>query len=78
MFFEDFDFLMNTQMYFDIKLNLQCTIRVILLLTEGGTPLLAMHKYAPICSRLTLTIVNMLPIPELSIEEAETIHKATH
>ena len=34
---------------------------MILLLTVGGTPLVAMQKYAPICSRFTLVMLNTGP-----------------
>jgi hypothetical protein len=41
--------------------NLQCTMSIILLLTVGGTPFVAMHRYAPICSRFTLVMLNTGP-----------------
>lgn len=34
---------------------------IIRLLTEGGTPLEAMHKYDPICERVTFVIVKLAP-----------------
>jgi hypothetical protein len=34
---------------------------VILLLTVGGTPFDAMHRYAPICRRFTLVMLNTGP-----------------
>jgi hypothetical protein len=39
----------------------QCTMSMILLLTVGGTPLDAMQRYAPICSRFTLVMLNTEP-----------------
>lgn len=41
--------------------NLQCTINVIRLLTDGGTPFEAMHKKLPICVRSTRAIGNVEP-----------------
>ena len=37
------------------------TINMILLLTEGGTPFDAMHKYDPMCSRLTFVMLKWGP-----------------
>jgi hypothetical protein len=37
-------------------------MRLTRLLTDGGMPLEAMHKYAPMCSRFTLEIVNGDPL----------------
>jgi hypothetical protein len=34
---------------------------MILLLTVGGTPFVAMQRYAPICSRFTLVMLNTGP-----------------
>lgn len=39
----------------------QFTISIILLLTEGGIPLEAIHKYGPICMRFTLVIFSTEP-----------------
>lgn len=40
---------------------LQCTMSMIRLLTVGGTPFDAMHKYAPMCSLLTRVMLNTEP-----------------
>lgn len=40
---------------------LQCTMSEIRLLTDGGTPFDAIHKYAPMCNRFTLVIFNKGP-----------------
>lgn len=49
-------------MLFEYYLHiLQCTMSIILLLTVGGTPLDAMHRYAPICKRLTRVMLNTEP-----------------
>lgn len=41
--------------------NLQCTMSIIRLLTDGGTPFEAIHKYGPICKRLTRVIFSSGP-----------------
>lgn len=49
----------------------QWTISMILLLTDGGTPLVAMQRYEPMCSRFTLVILKRAPstfITEIKIE----------
>lgn len=47
---------------------LQSTLTLILLLTVGGTPLLAIHKYAPISNREILVNSSVSP----SHSETET------
>ena len=37
---------------------------MILLLTDGGTPLEAMQRYGPMCSLFTLVMLNVLPSME--------------
>jgi hypothetical protein len=49
----------------------QCTISMILLLTVGGTPLDAMQRYAPICSRFTLVMLNTEPSTLVAIMETK-------
>lgn len=48
---------------------LHCTIRTTRLLMEGGTPLEAMHKYAPMCKRDTLDIVKFSPSTTFTVKE---------
>ena len=54
-------------------INLHSTISVILLLTEGGILLLAMQRYAPICSREISweKILNTLPLQYSSKDQPE-------
>lgn len=44
-----------------VVVNLQCTMSMMRLLTDGGTPLEAMQRYGPMCNRFTLLILNTLP-----------------
>lgn len=46
---------------FELDRYVQCTMSMILLLTVGGTPFDAMHRYAPICRRLTLVMLKTGP-----------------
>ena len=54
----------------DFNKALQWTMSMIRLLTDGGTPLEAMHKYGPMCSRFTRVMLKTLP----SIDGAEIIY----
>ena len=47
-----------------IHLHSQVTVNCTRLLTEGGTPLWAMHRYAPASVLLTLDIANSRPLME--------------
>lgn len=47
--------------------DLQCTCSIILLLTEGGTPLAAMHRYAPISERVTLVRFTTSPSSDVTV-----------
>lgn len=49
----------------------QCTISIILLLTVGGTPLDAMQRYAPMCSRFTLVMLNTAPSTLVAVIETK-------
>lgn len=44
-----------------IVIYVQWTVSIILLLTEGGTPLEAMQRYGPMWSRLTRDMLNVAP-----------------
>lgn len=57
------------------KLHLQCTTSMTRLLTEGGTPLLAMQRYAPMCSRDTFTRCSTAPFTDESIKKSINIHQ---
>lgn len=50
--------------------NLQLTTSIIRLLTEGGTPLDAMHKYGPMCCLFTR--VKFSNEPSATATETET------
>jgi hypothetical protein len=45
------------------------------LLTEGGTPLAAMHKYAPISDLVTLVNDNIPPSTDCTKKMKHTIHR---
>jgi hypothetical protein len=45
------------------------------LLTDGGTPLAAMHKYAPISDLVTLVNDNISPSTDCTKNETDTIYR---
>jgi len=61
----------------DLQLNqyVQCTMSMILLLTVGGTPFDAMHRYAPICRRFTLVMLNTGPSTLATESMSENTYK---
>lgn len=48
---------------------------MILLLTDGGTPLEAMQRYGPMCSLFTLVMLNVLPSMEGAGTEKKNINQ---
>lgn len=53
----------------NIELYLQWTINIIRLLTVGGTPFEAIHRYAPMCNRFTRDMVNVGPSTLITFHE---------
>lgn len=47
-----------------------CTVSIILLLTVGGIPFEAMHRYAPICNRFILVILKINPSTILTVTKS--------
>lgn len=45
------------------------------LLIEGGTPLLAMHRYGPMCSRETFDIVKFSPSTTFTVYKIKELRK---
>lgn len=48
-------------MNIEVRWYLHETLRISLLLTDGATPLVAMHRYAPMSDRLTFVKFKSLP-----------------
>jgi hypothetical protein len=48
---------------------------MILLLSVGGTPFDAMHRYAPICRRFTLVMLNTEPSTLVAAMEKQHVQR---